>query len=160
MSKKNEVALPNETQFSLVFLLESFFLHSMRYNIWTTKHLVIIFIKLGETIVKPKQAGTCWRSIKHHPRCQISIYVQFSLWCKVLFHIFLKVNQLNLFYSILYKYILVIWHMFIFYAPPTSASLFWFYYSCDPKETYYERCTNGSKKTLYPKEGLFSKTIS
>ena len=31
------------------------------------------------TIVKPKQAGTCGRGTKYHPRCQISIYVQFSL---------------------------------------------------------------------------------
>ena len=31
------------------------------------------------TIVKPEQAGTCERSTKYHPRCQISIYEQFSL---------------------------------------------------------------------------------
>ena len=60
------------------------------------------------TIVKPKQAGTCGRSTKYHPRCQISIYVQFSLWWKVILHIILKVNKLNMFYSILYNYRLVI----------------------------------------------------
>ena len=32
-------------------------------------------------------------------------------------------------HSILYQYRLVIYHMLISYAPPTSASLFWFYYS-------------------------------
>ena len=80
-------------------------------------------------IEKPKQAGTCGRSMKHHPRCQISIYVQFSLWCKVILHKILKVKKLNTFNIILYQYRLVILHMIISYAPPTSASLFWFYYS-------------------------------
>ena len=40
----------------------------------------------------------------------------------------IKVNKLNMFNSIFHYYRLVIWHMLIYYAPPTSASLFWSYY--------------------------------
>ena len=38
-----------------------------------------VALRVSYIIVKPKQAGTCGRSTKHHPQCQISIYMQFSL---------------------------------------------------------------------------------
>ena len=47
--------------------------------------------------------------MKHHSRCKIFIYVQFSLWWKVILHIILKVNKLNLFHS---------------YASPTSGEAY------------------------------------
>ena len=53
----------------------------------------------------------------------------FFVMDSMILHIILKVNKLYLFHSILYKYSISIWHMFISYAPPTTASLFWFYYS-------------------------------
>ena len=75
-------------------------------------YVILFFVwhRLRRTIVKPKQAGTCGRN---HPRCQISIFVQFfffffCVWWKIILHIILEVNKLNMFYSILYKYSLVI----------------------------------------------------
>ena len=41
-----------------------------------------------------------------------------------------------MFYSILYQYRLVIWPMFHSYAPPTSASLFWFYYNIKHRASF------------------------
>ena len=49
------------------------------------------------TIVNSKKAGTCGRSMKHHLRCQISIYVEFSFNDGTNI-----VYILNLFYIILY----------------------------------------------------------
>ena len=50
------------------------------------------------------------------------------LWWKVILHIILRVNNLNLFFSILHQCRLVILTYGLSCAPPTSASLFWFYY--------------------------------
>ena len=70
-------------------------------NSLTRSILLISLIYIHRSLlVKLKQAGTCGRSMKHHLRWQISIYVQFSSWCKVILHVTLKVNKLNMFNSI------------------------------------------------------------
>ena len=41
-------------------------------------HSLPLVVTEISTIVNSKKAGTCGRSMKHHLRCQISIYVEFS----------------------------------------------------------------------------------
>ena len=76
----------------------------------------------------------------------------FFVMDRIILHIILKVNKLNLSHSILYKYSISIWHMFISYAPPTTASLLWFYYS--------ERCFWAHVHDSNGRQGCMQKRVA
>ena len=76
---KNEVVNTgdrNKMSENNILFYETRMYNKTSYTIGISHNMGIITL----TIVKQKQAGTYGRSMKHHPRCQISIYVQFSLW--------------------------------------------------------------------------------